>query len=76
MTNKQIIDSFIDRLTKGKNSNNSLFIEGDTLYSYGYHYPLAKREADGQFWVNDKKYSSTTSGHVTMFKRALIYKQK
>lgn len=68
MTNKQIIASFIDGAKKGNNTNNSLFIVGDKLYSYGNHYILAKREADGEFWVNDEKVSKTTSGHRNMFR--------
>jgi hypothetical protein len=62
MTNNQFITKFVSGATKGKNSTGSLFIEGDTLYSYGYHFPLAKR-VPGGFWVNPERYSVTTSKH-------------
>jgi len=42
MTNKQIIAKFVQGATKGQNSGRSLFIEGDTLYSYGYHFKAAR----------------------------------
>lgn len=65
MTNQQIITKFVSGATKGKNSLKSLFIEGDTLYSYGHHFPLAKRK-EGGFWVNTDKYSVTTSKQQSM----------
>ena len=49
-----------------------MFCEGDTAYSYGYHFPLAKRvgeekDVKGQlqpvFVKNGDRYSPTTSGH-------------
>ncbi len=70
MTNKQIINKFVNGAESGKNSNGSLFIEGDTLYSYGYHYPLARRE-NGKFWVNGERYSVTTSKQASMVRRAI-----
>lgn len=66
MTNKQIITKFVSGATSGNNSNRSLFIEGDTIYSYGRHFPLARRNADGTFWVNPEKYSVTTSKHQSL----------
>lgn len=84
MTNKQIIDKFIAGATKGKitrhngftgQTHTPLFIEGDTLYSYGYHFPLAKRQ-EGGFWVNPAKYSVTTSKQQTMTKGAILRSNK
>lgn len=71
MTNKQIITKFVAGATKGKNSTGSMFIEGNTLYSYGYHFPLAKRNADGTFWVNPDRYSVTTSKQQGMVRYAI-----
>jgi hypothetical protein len=70
MTNKQIVKAFVSGETKGKNSLKSMFIEGDTLYSYGYHFPLAKRK-EGGFWVNPDKYSVTTSKQQDIIAKAL-----
>lgn len=72
MTNKQIINAFVTGATKGKNSNGSLFIEGDTIFSYGYHFPLAKRNADGTYWTNGDRYSKTTSKQQGMVRSAIL----
>ena len=71
MSNKTIISKFVNGATTGKNSTRSLFIEGDTIYSYGYHFPLARRNADGTFWVNPDKYSVTTSKQQGMVRCAI-----
>lgn len=47
--------------TSGHASN--MYIEGDTLYSYGRHFPLAIRLAKGGHLVNGDRYSVTTSQH-------------
>jgi len=41
---------------------NNMFIEGDTIYSYGYHFPIAKRMI-GFYLANPGSYSVTTSAH-------------
>jgi hypothetical protein len=71
MTNAQIVNSFVKGATTGKNAQGSLFIEGDTLFSYGYHYPLAKR-VEGGFWVNNEKYSRTTSKQASLVRGAIV----
>ena len=71
MTNKQIIKAFVSGAIKGKNSTGSLFVEGDTIYSYGYHFPLARRHEDGIFWVNPDRYSVTTSKQQGMVRGAI-----
>lgn len=80
MTNATIIRSFVSGATKGKitrhnsftgQTHNPLFIEGDTLYSYGHHFPLAKR-VEGGFWVNPAKYSVTTSKHQGMVRYEIV----
>lgn len=43
-----------------------------TVYSYGYHYPLAFK-VGGIDWVNEAGYSSTTNKHISWAKRALGY---
>ena len=41
----------------------SVFIDGDTLYSYGYHFPLAKRLGGGVFVINSNPTTNTTCRH-------------
>jgi hypothetical protein len=80
MTNQQIITKFVNGATTGKITRNNpyaggkltpLFIEGDTIYSYGHHFPLARRNSDGTFWVNPDKYSITTSKQQGMVRYAI-----
>lgn len=42
---------------------NSLFFEGNTLYSYGYHYPLCIIE-NSYILINNRGYSPTTRKHI------------
>jgi len=58
MNNKQLSQNFANGAIKGKGSN--MFIEGDTIYSYGYHFPIAKR-FNGIYLVNSDGYSNSTS---------------
>lgn len=45
-----------------RNAKSSMFFEGDTIYSYGSHFPMA-RHFKGVVLVNDGSYSITTSKH-------------
>jgi hypothetical protein len=69
MNNKQIASKFAAGATSGKGSN--LFIEGDTIYSYGYHFPIARRLPDGGYWVNPDKYSRSTARHQSLVINAI-----
>ena len=83
MNHTELIRKFAGGATKGKASN--MFIEGDTLYSYGKHFPLLVRMPWG-YIQNADRYSVTTSSHqsdcrhlatdlvpFSIFNRALIY---
>lgn len=60
-TNTGIVEAFNKGRTDGKTGN--IFIEDNTIYSYGRHFPLAIRMKDW-FLINGDKYSVTTSGHT------------
>jgi len=61
MTNDSFIASFAHSGGKSKKQGN-LFYKGDTLYSYGYHFPLLKKY--GIYYLfNPTYYSSTTQRH-------------
>lgn len=53
----------------------NMFYEGDTIYSYGYHFPIARRteNADGQkvYLFNANRYSVSTPQHQTIVHRAI-----
>ncbi len=69
MNNKQVARAFANGATKGKGSN--LFIDGNAIYSYGYHFKIAVRNDDGTFWVNPEKYSKSTSRHQSYVRQAI-----
>ncbi|GAF73384.1 unnamed protein product, partial [marine sediment metagenome] len=66
MTHDEILERFEDGKEKGKGSR--IFIEGNTMYSYGYHFPLLLRMKhwDNGFLLNADKYSRNTSHHQYM----------
>jgi hypothetical protein len=67
--NRSIADDFASGATKGKGSN--MFIDGDTIYSYGRHFPIATR-IDGQFYLTTHTYSVSTARHISEVRNALI----
>lgn len=61
--------AFAQGATKGK--ANSMFIEGNTIYSYGHHFPIAIRKEGKVAWFNSSGYSKTTAIHKGRVRRAL-----
>lgn len=61
--------------TEGRSHNGQFYFEGDTIYSYGHHFPAAKlvKTKDGEQAVllNDRKYSVSTSRHQSYVRQAL-----
>jgi hypothetical protein len=60
---------------EGKLNGSHMFIEGDTIYSYGYHFPIAKRFDAGRFIFTTSGYSVSTSIHKGHVRRALNGKE-
>lgn len=57
-----------------KNSNGSLYFQGDTIYSYGSHFPIAKHITAGKksaVLFTTRDYSVTTSGHKSAVRSAI-----
>jgi len=62
-TNEQFVQAFaLQQKTNGR--LNSLLIDGDTIYSFGYHYPLAMHITNDAVLINDEGYSRTTAKHI------------
>lgn len=67
MTNRQIAESFARGKTTGHSLN--MFIDGPSVYSYGYHFRIAtktgKTDENGRLIVlfTDRGYSNTTARH-------------
>jgi hypothetical protein len=60
MNNNQLAERFAHGHTSGQGSN--MFIEGETIYSYGYHFAIATRH-DWGYAINKNGYSVTTAKH-------------
>lgn len=54
----------------GRNTNSSFFFERDIIYSYGYHYPLA-RLIGGVTLINSSGYSNSTAKHESHVRYAV-----
>lgn len=64
--------------TSGRSGN--VFFKDDIIYSYGYHYELAKffngKNNEIAILINDRGYSNTTSKHISYITQATRhYKQ-
>jgi hypothetical protein len=67
MTNKQVAERFATTNKEGHSDN--MFIYGDTIFSYGYHFPIARKtdkvDENGNKIVlfTNRDYSKTTARH-------------
>jgi hypothetical protein len=61
--------------TRGRNAGETFYFEQDTIYSYGYHFPLAEfaRTPSGTdiVLVNSRSYSVTTAKHASYVRSAI-----
>ena len=65
----ELCEKFVNGKSEGKCS--SVFIKGNVIYSYGYHFPMAFRINDSngfKFVVNKSKYSRSTSRQQSWLK--------
>lgn len=63
--NSDCVHTFAQRTQdKGRTSNKNIFFEGDSIYSYGYHYELGRFLDDKTILINDEGYSNSTSKHI------------
>jgi hypothetical protein len=61
---------------EGRSSNGNLFFHGKTIYSYGYHFPLASFITRDTVFVNSDSYSVSTSKHQGYVTGAINHKQR
>ena len=66
MKNQKLASLFAQGAISGRGFN--MFIEGDTIYSYGYHFPIANK---GYYLFTTRKYGSTTAKHMCYVKTSL-----
>lgn len=76
-SNTETIHTFAQQTQyEGRNSTNTIFFKGDSIYSYGHHYLLGRFLDPNTILINDTGYSNTTSKHISMLVGATSqYKQ-
>ena len=52
-------------------SRSNISTDGQSLYSYGTHFPMARKIQPGCIAVNVERYSTTTSKHQSAVKHVL-----
>lgn len=66
-TNRQVAEAW----SRGQSAEGSnFFTDGITIWSYGYHFPVAKR-VDGRILFNPTYYSSSTSKHQGLVRQTI-----
>ena len=80
MTNKQVAQCFANGETHTIRGNeikgSNMFIDGDTIYSYGYHFPIARNIGAYYTIFNSNGYSNSTSKHKGHVLSALMSEGK
>ena len=62
--------------SEGRTSGRNFFFETNVIYSYGYHFPIAKILSSGIVLFTTRGYSNTTSKHIRAVSYALNHKEK
>lgn len=60
--------------SEGRNSSRSFYFEGDSLYSYGRHFCIARFISEDTVLFTERKYSNSTAKHINHAWRALRHK--
>lgn len=74
MTNVQTIQAYIDgNKSQGKSAQKSLFWRDSLLFSYGEHFCMCRIDRTRkQARVTTRRYSVTTSKHMSQLRSALV----
>jgi hypothetical protein len=59
--------------TQSEGRANSVFFSRDTIYSYGYHFPMAKILNRNTVLITDRSYSVTTAKHLSELRSAVSH---
>lgn len=74
MNNAQLAQNFAQGDTSGKTGH--MFIDGNIIYSYGYHFPIASLIGARYALFNSDGYSNTTARHKSHVYSALLEADK
>jgi hypothetical protein len=71
LNNRGVAKAFAQGATSGKTKH--MFIEGDKIYSYGHHFPIARRIEGNKVYFTTQRYSPTTSHHKSLVEQELAH---
>jgi hypothetical protein len=58
-----------------RNAQGNFYFDGDTIYSYGSHFPIARHVKNGKgesaVLLTNRTWSNTTGGHVNLVRRSI-----
>lgn len=57
--------------SSARNPQGNFYFEGNTIYSYGRHFPIARIVSPGVVFLTSRLSSSTTAGHICTVYRAI-----
>jgi hypothetical protein len=72
MNNEQLAHVWAQGDSNRNPKGSNMFIDNNVIYSYGYHFPIAKHCGDFVLFTN-KSYSNTTSKHIGHVRQAIPY---
>lgn len=56
---------------QARNASNNFYFVGDTIYSYGSHFPIARRLECGTVLLTSRTYSVTTARHISRVQQSI-----
>lgn len=73
-TNSECIHVYAQRTQEqGRTNNGNVWFNGDVIYSYGHHFPMACFIDNNAILVNDDSYSISTSQHQSELRMAVSH---
>ena len=73
-SNYQVAHEFAYGARSGKSLN--MFIDGDCIYSYGYHFCIAKRVNEDTILFTTRSYSVSTTSHCSYVGTRLVISRR
>lgn len=71
MNNRNVVHAWAHQHEARATGSNFYFV-GDTIYSYGPHFPIARIDVDrGIVWFTTRGYSNTTAKHTSLARQAI-----
>lgn len=73
LANLQEVAHYWANEVQKEGQSGNMFFENKTIFSYGRHFPIAKHYDNGLILFTTRRYSVTTSGHMSMVCSAIPY---